>query len=54
VATVALGYFYEPHGSLDACLAYNDFTYVDHTAAARTDATSFTPFIPTTDARPAL
>ena len=29
VAAVALGYIYEPHGPLAACLAYNDFTYVD-------------------------
>ena len=55
VAAVALGYIYEPHGPLAACLAYNDFTYVDHTAAAQQhDQTLFTPFTPTTDARPAL
>ena len=55
VAAVALGYIYEPHGPLSACLAYNDFTYVDHTAAAQQhDQTLFTPFTPTTDARPAL
>ena len=55
VAAVALGYIYEPHGPLAACLAYNDFTYVDHTAAAQQhDGPPFTPFTPTTDARPAL
>jgi hypothetical protein len=38
-----------------ACLSYNDFGYVDHTAAARAGSgTLFTPFTPTADTEPAL
>jgi hypothetical protein len=55
LAAVALGSIYEPHGPLAACLAYNDFTYVDHTAVAQeNDQMLFTPFTPTTDEYPAL
>ncbi len=55
VAAIELGYVYEPHGPLDVCLSYNDFTYVNHTTAATsTDDQLFLPFTPTTDTRPAL
>lgn len=37
-----------------ACLTYNDFDYIDHTADATGHGSLFTPFTPTADARPAL
>lgn len=54
VATLTVSYVYEQQGALAACLSYNDFTYVDHTRAARTADELFLPFTPTTDTRPAL
>jgi Baseplate J-like protein len=37
-----------------ACLSYNDFEFVDRTAAAAGQAPPFTPFTSTVDSRPAL
>lgn len=45
----------QPPAPVMACLSYNDFGYVDHTAAARAGSgPSFTPFTPTADTEPAL
>jgi len=37
-----------------ACLSYNDFRYVDLTAAAAGQGPPFTPFAPTADSQPTL
>ncbi len=39
---------------VSACYAYNDFTYVDHTAIAATDDELFSPFTVIADTEPAL
>ena len=44
----------QPPAPVTACLTYNDFNYVDHTADASGHGGLFTPFTPTADAQPAL
>lgn len=43
-----------PPAPVTACLTYNDFDYIDHTADAAGHGATFTPFTPTADAQPAL
>jgi hypothetical protein len=62
VASLRLGYVYQPSGAPTACLTYNAFGYADQTAAAADTIAMFVPFTPhapplraiTTDPRPAL
>lgn len=44
----------QPPAPVTACLTYNDFVYVDHTADAAGHGGLFPPFTPTADAQPAL
>ncbi|WP_344836005.1 baseplate J/gp47 family protein [Kribbella ginsengisoli] len=49
------GYVYRsPQVVPEACLAYNDFSYIDHTAAARDRGSAFAPFVPVRDMTPTL
>jgi len=54
IQELRITYTYAASGALAACRAYNDFTYIDHTEAARSGTTSFCPFPPTTEKRCAL
>ncbi len=44
----------QPPAPVTACLTYNDFDYVDHSADAAGHGSPFTPFTPTADVQPAL
>ena len=44
----------QPSAPVTACLTYNDFSYVDHTADAAGSGALYAPFTPTADTQPAL
>lgn len=55
LASLRGGYVYRsPQVTPEACLAYNDFGYTDHTAAARDRGSAFEPFVPVRDMTPTL
>ncbi len=53
IRTARFGYVAEPTATLSTCMSANDFTYVDHTAAAA-NGPSFQPFTRPADTRPTL